>query len=295
MPGKADFKGKMRNASNPLVFFEIEQRGNKLGRVVMELYADVTPRTAENFRCLCTGEKGKTSRGKPLHYKGSTFHRVIPNFMVQGGDFTNGNGTGGESIYGRNFADENFKLKHTEVGQLSMANAGPNTNGSQFFITTSKPSYLNGKHCVFGKVLQGYDIVQRVERMPTDRNDKPKSPVVIGGCGEIKEEKAKAAAKPAAKPAAAEPKKGKKKRTIDEVAETPAAPAAPVAAAKAESSDTRTAARKFRRTDESGAKKDTSANPLLDQLVVVEPPKALLSQLQDRNHALQRKALKRKK
>jgi len=171
--------------SNPKVFFDVTIGGNPEGRVVMELFADVVPKTAENFRALCTGEKGKGRSGKPLHFKGSAFHRVIPDFMIQGGDFTRGNGTGGESIYGGEFRDENFTLKHTGPGILSMANAGPNTNGSQFFLCTVKTAWLDNKHVVFGRVVEGMDVVKKIEGTPTDSNDKPRKACVISDCGQL--------------------------------------------------------------------------------------------------------------
>ncbi|XP_028945769.2 peptidyl-prolyl cis-trans isomerase CYP19-3-like [Malus domestica] len=159
----------------------------KAGLVVMELFADKTPKTAENFRALCTGDKGIGLSEKPLHFKGSTFHRIIPNFMCQGGDFTRGNGTGGESIYGAKFADENFNLKHTGPGILSMANSGPNTKGSQFFICTVSTPWLDGKHVVFGKVVDGYSVVEKMEKVSSERGT-TSEPVVIEDCGQIKDE-----------------------------------------------------------------------------------------------------------
>jgi peptidylprolyl isomerase len=169
---------------NPKVFFDITIGGSPVGRIVMELYADTNPKTAENFRCLCTGEKGAGKSGKPLHYKGSAFHRVIPEFMCQGGDFTRGNGTGGESIYGEKFADENFSRKHDGPGILSMANAGVNTNGSQFFLCTVPTPWLDGKHVVFGKVVEGMNVVKAVEAIGSQAG-KTRMPVVIGDCGQL--------------------------------------------------------------------------------------------------------------
>jgi len=170
----------------PRVFFDITIGDEAAGRIEFELFNDYVPKTAENFRALCTGEKGTGTTGKPLHYKGCTFHRCIKGFMLQGGDFTNGNGTGGESIYGAKFADENFKIKHDQPGLLSMANAGPGTNGSQFFITTVETPHLDGKHVVFGRVVSGMEVVRKIEDLPTKPGDVPEQPVVIADCGEIK-------------------------------------------------------------------------------------------------------------
>jgi len=165
-------------ADNPKVFFDITVGGEPIGKIVMLLYNDTTPKTAQNFLKLCTGELGDG-----LTYKGSGFHRVIKDFMIQGGDFTNGDGTGGKSIYGEKFADENFKVKHTEKGLLSMANAGPGTNGSQFFITAGPTPHLDGKHVVFGKVIAGEEVREQIANTPVGPQDKPVNDVVIADCG----------------------------------------------------------------------------------------------------------------
>lgn len=168
----------MQAERNPVVYFDITIGGKDAGTICMELHKDVVPRTAENFRKLCVSKE----RGNG--YKGSKFHRVIPNFMIQGGDFTAGNGTGGRAIYeGGKFNDENFTLKHTEPYLLSMANAGPNTNGSQFFITTVKTPWLDGKHVVFGRVISGKEVVDKISACGSETG-RVREPIAISDCGE---------------------------------------------------------------------------------------------------------------
>jgi len=171
------FSSKTPIMAKPRVYFDVTAGDQSLGRITMELFADVVPKTAENFRALATGEKG-------FGYKDSTFHRVIPGFMIQGGDFTKHNGTGGKSIYGEKFADENFIVKHTEPGLLSMANAGPGTNGSQFFITVAKTDWLDNKHVVFGKVVEGYNVVQAIVGYGSN-SGKTSTTIKIVDCGQL--------------------------------------------------------------------------------------------------------------
>lgn len=165
------------NQENPQVYFDIRIDGKFEGRIRFLLRRDVVPLTVENFRCLCTHEKG-------YGFKNSSFHRIIPGFMIQGGDITKNNGTGGKSIYGDKFKDENFSLKHDAPGLLSMANSGPDTNSSQFFITTGKCDWLDGKHVVFGRVVQGMDVVKKMEECGT-KGGKVLKKVTVATCGEL--------------------------------------------------------------------------------------------------------------
>lgn len=174
------------NPANPKVFFDIQIGEKEPQRVTFELFKDVVPKTAENFRALCTGEKGQSAvSGHNLSYQGSLFHRVIKGFMMQGGDFTAGNGTGGESIYGSQFEDESFRIRHRTAGMLSMANAGKGTNGSQFFITFSATPHLDNLHVVFGRVISGLEVIREAEQVATDSSDRPLAEIRITTCGEV--------------------------------------------------------------------------------------------------------------
>ncbi len=195
-------------ATNPRVFLAIAIDGKTLGRVVIELFADAAPKTAENFRALCTGEKGVGKKGRKLQYKGSAFHRIIPQFMCQGGDFTSGDGTGGESIYGDKFDDETFQGKagrHFGPGTLSMANAGPHTNTSQFFLCTSATPHLNGRHVVFGQILTGYDEVVKAMEAVGSADGKPTRKVAIADCGVVVKDDKTPAKPPGPPPPSAPP------------------------------------------------------------------------------------------
>ncbi|XP_011046443.1 PREDICTED: peptidyl-prolyl cis-trans isomerase CYP21-1-like isoform X3 [Populus euphratica] len=171
------------------VYLDIDIDGQRQGRIVIGLYGEVVPKTVENFRALCTGTKHKGASGKALHYKGIPFHRIISGFMIQGGDVVYGDGRGSDSIYGSVFPDENFKIKHSHAGVVSMVNSGPNSNGSQFFITTIKASWLDGEHVVFGKVIQGMDTVYAIEGGAGTYSGKPRKKVIIADSGEIPKDK----------------------------------------------------------------------------------------------------------
>lgn len=184
MDNSAVLNAQLPTQSHPLVYLDIEHGDEYVGRLVIELFSTIVPKTCENFRRLCIGDT-KGGKGQPIGYKGTIFHRVINRFMLQGGDFENCNGTGGESIYGKTFQDENFLLKHEMAGQLSMANAGPDTNGSQFFITTVACPHLDNKHVVFGIIKKGLGIITDLEACDTDDKDKPLKQIRVRECGEI--------------------------------------------------------------------------------------------------------------
>ena len=173
----------LMHPDNPVVFLDASMGGQALGRIKIELFAHLVPKTCENFRQFCTGEFKRN--GIPQGYKNATFHRIIKDFMIQGGDFMRGDGTGSISIYGDRFADEGFLVKHSGPGFVSMANSGPNSNGSQFFITCAPCDFLDGKHVVFGRVIEGLSVVRRIEETPVGQQNKPKLPVIITECGQM--------------------------------------------------------------------------------------------------------------
>ncbi|TPX59418.1 hypothetical protein SpCBS45565_g07744 [Spizellomyces sp. 'palustris'] len=241
----------MSKSHNPRCYFDIEIAGQKAGRIVFELFADEVPKTAENFRALCTGERGRSAKsGATLHYKGSAFHRVIQDFMLQGGDFTNEDGTGGESIYGGQFPDESFKRKHDVELLLSMANRGPNTNGSQFFITCAPTPHLDGKHVVFGRVVSGQDIVRKIEVLPTDRKDRPHDKVIIANSGEL--ERVVTKRRPSVRDATAE---SKRRRSL-----TPSASSSSSSSKEERRRRKKTKSKKRRRRSPSTASEASSAS-----------------------------------
>ncbi|XP_074599982.1 peptidyl-prolyl cis-trans isomerase H [Brevipalpus obovatus] len=183
MSSWSQIQSQLRHPNNPVVFFDINIGTTEAGRIKFELFADVVPKTAENFRQFCTGEFKKDSI--PTGYKNCCFHRIIKDFIIQGGDFVNGDGTGMMSIYGGKFQDENFLLKHDQPGLLSMANSGKDSNGCQFFITCASCEYLDGKHVVFGRIVDGLLVMRKIENVPTGPNNKPKIPITITQCGEM--------------------------------------------------------------------------------------------------------------
>jgi cyclophilin family peptidyl-prolyl cis-trans isomerase len=179
----------MSYKTNPKVYLDVQIGASEAGRIIFELFMDLTPKTVENFRGLCTGEYGKVGDVR-LHYLNTKFHRICDNFVIQGGDITGGGGTGGFSIYGRTFIDENFARRHSCAGLLSMANCGRNSNSSQFFITLKACPHLDGKHVVFGQVIDGMETVRKMAKVPVDKMDKPKIPIIILDCGEVGDFKA---------------------------------------------------------------------------------------------------------
>eukprot|EP00755_Sulcionema_specki_P005800 Sspe_Gene.33759::Locus_16453_Transcript_1_1_Confidence_1.000_Length_717::g.33759::m.33759/K05864/PPID, CYPD; peptidyl-prolyl isomerase D len=189
MEGSKEVGGEKKKRTK--VFMDIQINKENIGRFIFELYDDITPITAYNFRCLCTGEKGTGKKTKmPLHYKNTIFHRVIKDFMIQGGDFSKFNGTGGESIYDGRFKDENFIVKHDKPGLLSMANAGPDSNGSQFFLTCAKVPHLDNEHVVFGELIKGFDVLNVITSQKTVK-DRPVHDVTVADCGLYEEEEEK--------------------------------------------------------------------------------------------------------